>query len=184
MPNVEIEINPVKFITIGTVGPKGKRRFYLQAGDDKQLISLTIEKEQARRLAEAIAELLDELKKREGEKLGSDQPDMNRLNMDLREPIEDTFRVAQMGLGYDDEHDMVVLITQEVVTSDQDAEDPEAGETPDALVTPPPSGEQPSVARFWGTRAQMRALALHTSGVVKQGRPDPAHNGRILYYWT
>lgn len=41
----------------------------------------------------------------------------------------------------------------------------------------------PSVVRLWGTRTQMRALSLHAMDVVKQGRPNPAHNGRVLNYW-
>lgn len=169
MPNVEIEINPVKFITIGTVGPKGKRRFYLQAGDDRQHISLGIEKEQARVLAETINDMLKEIKERAEDRLITEEPDMNRLNMDLREPIDEQFRVARMGLAYDDEHDLIVLITQEAILLEEGQDE---------------TSVQPSGARFWATRSQMRALALHASGVVKQGRPDPAHNGRILYYWT
>ena len=61
MANIEIELNPVDFITIGTVGPKGRRLFHLQAGRNSQLVSLTVEKEQTRALSEAITELLDDL---------------------------------------------------------------------------------------------------------------------------
>jgi uncharacterized repeat protein (TIGR03847 family) len=172
MPNVEIELNPVSFITVGTVGPRGKRLFYLQAGDGSQLISLIIEKEQARALAEALREMLDDLMKREGAKLQNDTPDMSHMNMDLREPIEAHFRVAQMGLGYDEERDMVVLVAQELVIPEGE------GESSD-LPT-----HQPGVARFWGTRQQLRALSLHAAHVVKQGRVDPQSNGRVLFYWT
>ena len=37
MPQTEIELNPVDFITSGTIGPKGQRIFHLQAGKEKQL---------------------------------------------------------------------------------------------------------------------------------------------------
>src|SRR4051812_46095395 len=100
MANVEIELDPVDFITMGTVGPKGKRMFHIQAGRGSQIVTLTIEKEQARRLGEALSELLDDLIKQRSE-LGSDAVEMSQYNMDLREPIEPEFRVAQMGLGYD-----------------------------------------------------------------------------------
>ena len=56
MPGAEIELNPVDFITIGTVGPKGKRVFYLQAGHEGQIASMIIEKEQSWALSEAINE--------------------------------------------------------------------------------------------------------------------------------
>jgi len=169
MANVEIELNPIDFITVGTVGPKGRRLFHLQAGRGAQIVSLIIEKEQARALAEALGELLDDLTKQRGAALPPDTVDLSKLNMDLREPIEPTFRVAQMGLGYDEDRDLVVLVAQELIVLEE-GQDPE-------LV-------QPGVVRFWGTRQQMRALNLHTLEVVRQGRADPRSNGRLLYYWT
>jgi uncharacterized repeat protein (TIGR03847 family) len=169
MPNIEIELNPIDYITVGTVGPKGKRQFYLQAGRGDQVVSLIIEKEQSRALGEAVAEMLDDLLRRNEGALSSDAIDISRINMDLREPIEPQFRVSQMGLGYDEDRDMVVLVAQELILLAEDQEDDEV---------------QPSVARIWGTRQQMRALALRCQGIVKQGRVDPKSNGRVLYYWT
>ncbi len=169
MANVEIELNPIDFITVGTVGPKGRRVFHLQAGHGAQIVSLTIEKEQARALGEAIGELLDDLKQQRGDALSSDAVNMTTLNMDLREPIDPQFRVAQMGLGYDEDRDLIVLVAQELVA-------PEEGQDPDLI--------QPGMVRFWGTRQQMRALSMHAMEIVRQGRADPKHNGRLLYYWT
>ena len=59
-----IELNPVDFITVGTIGPKGQRIFHLQGGQGTQIVSLTIEKEQAWALSEAIREMLDDLEER------------------------------------------------------------------------------------------------------------------------
>ena len=174
MPHVDLELNPVDFITVGTVGPKGRRLFHLQAGRGTQIVSLTIEKEQARALVEALVEMLDDLAKHDELDLSPDTIDMTGLNMDLREPIEPQFRVAQMGLGYDKERDLVVLVAQEMIALDE-GQDPE---------TINPESIQPSVVRLWGTRRQMRALSLHAQQVVKQGRVDPQSNGRLLYYWT
>lgn len=99
MPNREIELNPVDFITVGTIGPKGQRIFHLQGGKDKQLVSLIIEKEQAWALSEAIREMLEDLDERHPELEEPESVDLSKLDMDLREPIEPVFRVAQMGLG-------------------------------------------------------------------------------------
>jgi uncharacterized repeat protein (TIGR03847 family) len=169
MPNLELELNPVEFITIGTVGPKGRRQFYLQAGDGAQTETLAIEKEQAAALVEALQRLLEDLRDRYGNRLSSDSADMARLNMELREPFDARFRVAQMGLGYDEERDLVILVAQELVIASE-------GEDPSLI--------QPSVARLWVPRRLMRALSQHSSDVVRQGRADPAQNGRVLYYWT
>src|SRR5688572_1419441 len=114
MPNIEIELNPVDFITVGTVGPKGRRVFHVQAGQGDQIVSLNIEKEQAWALGEAIGELIEDLDSRypnpAGEPTGAEA---GKMDMDLREPIEPVFRVAQMGLGYDEERNLVVLVAQE-----------------------------------------------------------------------
>ncbi len=61
MPPNEIELDPVDFVTIGTVGPKGRRLFHLQAGQGSQIVTLILEKEQARALSEAIIEMLTDL---------------------------------------------------------------------------------------------------------------------------
>jgi len=174
MPHVDLELNPVDFITVGTVGPKGRRLFHLQAGRGAQVVSLTIEKEQARALTEALVEMLDDLAKHNELDLPPDTIEMTGLNMDLREPIEPQFRVAQMGLGYDKERDLVVLVAQEMITLEE-------GQDPETLDL---AAVQPSVVRLWATRRQMRALSLHAQQVVKQGRVDPQSNGRLLYYWT
>ena len=175
MPDLEIELNPIDFITIGTVGPKGRREFNLQAGKDQQLVTVSLEKQQARQLAEAINELLRDLKQQsegEGESdAGVEEIVINLRdwNMELREPIEVQFRVARMGLGYDDTRELIILVAQELINPDE-FEDPD-------LV-------HPSIVRLWGTREQYKALSEHTISVVDQGRPDPRQNGHVIYYWT
>jgi uncharacterized repeat protein (TIGR03847 family) len=176
MPGIEIELNPVSFITVGTVGPKGKREFFLQAGDESQIVSLTIEKEHARALGEAIREMLDGLAKRAENPVPNEEPEQSRANMDLREPIESRFRVAQLGLGYDEDRDMVILVAQELVVSNAEDDEEELEDSAEV--------EEPGVARFWATRQQMQILSQHASHIIKQGRADPASNGRVLYYWT
>ncbi len=169
MPNAELELKPVDFLTIGTVGPRGRRVFHLQGAKGDTLITLTLEKVQASALAEAINELLDDIDRRHP-LAGNEPPDRPRdWNMDLREPIEPEFRVAQIGLGYDEESDLIVLVTQELLVDEDEA----------ALGL-----VRPSVARFWAARPLMRALASQAARIVEQGRPDPQRNGRILYYWT
>jgi uncharacterized repeat protein (TIGR03847 family) len=171
MPNVEIELNPVDFVTVGTVGPKGKRVFHLQAGKSSQLVSLVIEKEQAWALSDAIKELMEDLDKRFPNQ--QTEVDLSKIDMELREPIEPVFRVAQMALGYDEDRDMVVLVAQELVVTDPLEENLPDDEKPD-----------PGIVRMWCNRNQMRALSLQAMSMVQSGRADPKQNGRLVYYWT
>ena len=171
MPHTEIELDPVDFVTIGTVGPKGRRVFHLQGGRSGRIITLTIEKEQAQALSEAISEMLSDLdEKHPGELRSQARLSPEAIagdDMSLREPIEPLFRVTQMGLGYDEERDLIVLVAQELVIGEDD------------VLTP-----DPQTVRLWGTRQQFRALSDHVQSVVRQGRPDPKTNGHMIYYWT
>lgn len=168
MPNGELELDPVDYITVGTVGPKGKRLFHLQAGKGAQIVSLIMEKEQTRALSEALRDLLDTLAETspEQDKL---EVNLSRWDMSLRDPIEPLFRVAQMGLGYDETRDLVVVVAHELIITDEEQGGDEV---------------EPQVVRFWGTREQMRALSQYAQRVVKQGRADPKTHGRLINYWT
>ena len=165
MSGVEIELRDVDFVTIGTIGPKGKRIFYLQAGHDNRVISLVIEKEQSWALSEAIKELIDDLDTRYEDE---DAPEVNLrdIDMDLREPIKPVFRVSQMGLGYDEDQNKIVLVAQELVSTGEEEE------------------EEPGVVRLWCSREQMQALSMQALQTVESGRADPKQNGRLIYYWT
>ncbi|RPI91492.1 MAG: DUF3090 family protein, partial [Chloroflexi bacterium] len=112
----EITLDPVDFLTVGTVGPKGRRIFYLQGAKGTELITLTIEKQQAQALAEAVNEMLGALQERYPD-LPDTQVNLARLDMSLRDPIEPLFRVSQMGLGYDEERNLIQLVMQELVAS-------------------------------------------------------------------
>jgi len=168
MPNTEIELNPVDFITVGTIGPKGQRVFYLQAGKDNQVVSLIIEKEQAWALSEAIKELLEDVEQRKPERTPT-QEELQGMDMDLREPIDPLFRVAQMGLGFDEDRNMIVLVATEILAVDSEEEFEEL---------------EPGVVRMWCSRLQMRVLIDHAAEIVQAGRADPRQNGRVVYYWT
>lgn len=168
MPNGEIELDPVDYITVGTIGPKGKRLFHLQAGKGDQIISLILEKEQTRALSEALRDLLDTLAEASPE-TAEPEVDLAQWDMSLRDPIEPLFRVAQMGLGYDENRDLVVVVAHELVPTEANEPDPD---------------HEPQVVRLWGTRAQMRALSQYARTVVKQGRADPKSNGHLINYWT
>lgn len=201
MSNV-IELNPVDFVTIGTIGPKGRRTFHLQAGQDNRIVSFTIEKEQAQALSSAISELLDDI---DSSAATRTEADFSQLDMELREPIEPLFRISQLGLAYEANDNKIILVVQEFVPQADDEYDADDGAAPDGLddiddiedldaleeeeareafnLFESNEGE-PQVVRMWCTREQMRALSLHAMDTVKSGRPDAKQNGRIIFYWT
>lgn len=193
MSNV-IELNPVDFVTVGTIGPKGKRTFHLQAGKDNRIVSFTIEKEQAHALSSAIAELLDDLDAHDDSKT---EADFSKLDMELREPIEPLFRIAQMGLAYEASDNKIILVAQELVPQAEsdlvegddiddldDSDDLDEDDARQAYNLFEGAEGEPQVVRMWCSREQMRALSLHAMDTVKSGRPDAKQNGRIIFYWT
>lgn len=157
MSEFTFDLDAVQRITAGAVGPRGQRVFYVQARRGSRLITLTAEKEQVRALADAISRLLDGLAEKNPRLATSD--DLLVTDMSLEEPLDPEFRVGQMGLGYDAERDMVVLLIQGV-------SEEEEGEA--------------QTARFSASRPQMRALASHASQVVAAGRPICGNCGRPI----
>ena len=71
------------------------------------------------------------------------------------------------GYSADDTH--MVLVAQELVATEEDAD---------------PNLADPGIVRMWCSRDQMRALSAHATATVQAGRPDPKQNGRLVYYWT
>ena len=171
MPQKVYESNPVKAITAGAVGEPGRRVFYIQARTLDEIVTLITEKEQVQMLARGIHQFLEEI----GQKFPaeSEGDTVGPLDLELRGPFEPNFRVAQLGLGYDADHDLIVLVAHELVP---EASEPEAGAPPETPSDTPP--ETASIARFWATRAQMRAMADHALDIAARGRPTCPLCGR------
>jgi uncharacterized repeat protein (TIGR03847 family) len=159
-----LELDPAEFITIGTIGPPGNRVFYLQAGRQRDFVTLVIEKEHAASLAAGIVQILGEVAEKLDRK--TPPPILEERNMALREPIKPLFRVAQMGLGYDNERDQMVLVAQELILAGE--EDLEEGDI------------EPRVVRFFVSREDMLALSQHSETVVASGRPICGNCGRPI----
>jgi uncharacterized repeat protein (TIGR03847 family) len=158
MPEFTYDLDPVTRITAHAVGEPGRRVFYLQARRNSELVSLIAEKEQIGALSQAVNQLLEDLSEKNPLLSSTDDPVLAR-DMSLEEPLEAKFRISQMGLGYDADRDMVVLVVQGY------AED---------------EGEDAPTARFSATREQMRSLSEHASRVVAQGRKICGNCGRPI----
>lgn len=154
-----IELHQVNRITIDTVGTPGQRTFLLQVSDAIDTITLKIEKEQARVLAQKSTQLLEDIQ-REHPSLGPDaSPAPLDAELMLQPPLDPLFAVGQMGLGYDSGQDRIIVATQELMLEET---------------------EEGSSAQFWVTRTQLKALSEHVLIIIDQGRPNCPLCGRPI----
>ena len=151
MPHEEIELRPVNHITTDTIGQPGKRIFYIQAWQNQRTITLIVEKLQIQSLAVGIEQFLSEIREKFPD-LDEPSADFDENKMHIHPPVDPLFRVGEMGLGYDADSDLVVLVARELLTEDRDPEDA-------------------NVVRFWCSRPQIRALARWGVEVSARGRP-------------
>ena len=133
------------------MGPPGNRVFYIQASDQSQLVTVIVEKQQVQSLAISVEEFLRELRDKQPD-LPEADPTYTEPDMKIRKPIDPLFRVGQIGLGYDEHRDLMLLIMRELQTTEDQIE---AGTT----------------LRIWCTRAQMRAMCHWGLEVSGRGRP-------------
>ena len=151
MAPLDIDLKPVTHITTDAIGQPGKRVFYIQGWQDERTVTLIVEKVQIQSLAVGLEQFLDEV----GEKY-SDLPeasaDYDEEKMHIQPPVDPLFRVGEIGLGYDIEADLVVLVAHELLAEDA-------------------SNEEASVVRYWCTRSQLRAMCRWGMEVASQGRP-------------
>jgi uncharacterized repeat protein (TIGR03847 family) len=160
MAEYTYDLNPVSHITAGALGEPGHRTFYLQATQGRLMVSIICEKQQVAALAEGIERFLAEITTKYPERV-TDEVIFSERVMALIEPLTPAFRAGQMGLGYDEDRDLLVLIVQELLPEDQDPET--AGN-----------------ARFWGTREQMKALSQYAMKIVVAGRPVCGNCGQPI----
>jgi uncharacterized repeat protein (TIGR03847 family) len=129
--------------TTGTVGPSGQRIFYLQAREARRVVTLKVEKEQVRALAEYLAGFLARLKGK-----AEAAPD----DLALLEPVEAAWDVGSIGVGYDEGKDRIVVEAAEAVEEEE-------------------GGEEPASARFRITRGQAAGFVERAQELMRGSRP-------------
>ncbi len=150
MPSDEIDVRPLIHITTDALGQPGKRVFYLQGWQVERTITLIVEKIQIQSLAVGYEQFLAELQERYPD-LPEASADYEEDKMRISPPVDPLFRVGELGLGYDAEGDLVILVAREQLAEEQNP-------------------EEASVVRFWCTRAQLRALCRWGMEVAARGR--------------
>ncbi len=160
MPGMKLVLKPVDHITFGAMGQPGKRTFYLQARSPEQLVTLHIEKQQVEMLAISVEQFLQELGGK-FPRLPEASWQYQEAEMQLEEPLEVSFEVGNMGLGYDETEDRLLLVAREVVEDEKQA-------------------EEASVAQFWCTRDQLRKLGRWGHELAQRGRPICGNCGQPI----
>src|SRR5512140_1679056 len=151
MPRTEIDLEPVDHITIDAIGKPGARVFYIQGSKEPQVLTLIIEKAQVQTMSVGVEQFLAEVKEKYPD-LPEDTNEFDEEKMRIYPPVDPLFRVGELGLAYDSDRDLMVLVAREVVTE---------GAEP----------EEVSLVRFWCTRSQIRAMATWGLEVASRGRP-------------
>jgi uncharacterized repeat protein (TIGR03847 family) len=151
MPREEFDLRPVSHITVDALGQPGKRVFYIQGWQNERTITVILEKIQVQSLAVGIEQFLAEIQEKYPN-LSEAAGDYNEEKMRIHPPVDPLFRIGEIGLGFDEENDLAILVVREVVMEGQDPEDV-------------------NVVRFWCTRPQLRAMARWGVEVASRGRP-------------
>jgi uncharacterized repeat protein (TIGR03847 family) len=151
MPRFEIDIDPCEHVTADAIGAPGQRVFYIQGWQANRTVTIIIEKIQLQSLAIGIEQFMVQLAQ-ENDDLTEASADYNEKMMRITPPVEPIFRAGEIGLGYDKERDLVVIVAKEILGDQDDA-------------------EEAAVVRFWCTRSQARAMARWGQEVAQRGRP-------------
>ncbi len=151
MASTELELKPVTHITTDAIGQPGKRVFYLQGWQAERTVTLIVEKIQIQSLALGYEQFLKEIYKNYPG-LPVTNADYDEKVMHIAPPVDPLFRVGELGLGYDPDKDLVVLVARELLPEEADSA----------------SG---SVVRFWCTRDQIQAMCQWGLEVAARGRP-------------
>jgi uncharacterized repeat protein (TIGR03847 family) len=154
------EFDPPDRFVAGTVGQPGERTFFLQATLGQRTVSIALEKVQVAALAEKLEELLDEVRRRQGN--DSAVPPVAPPELEdvapLATPVEEEFRAGTLALAWDDDTDTVLVEAQSL--------EGEGGEEP--VETTEFTGDLLRVRLSPGTA---RAFVKRALRVVAAGRP-------------
>jgi uncharacterized repeat protein (TIGR03847 family) len=153
MSESEIDFHPISHITTDAIGPPGKRVFYIQGWQYERTISLIVEKIQIQSLAVGFEQFLAEIQNKFPD-ISDASAEYDEEKMRIHPPVDPLFRVGELGLGYDAENDLVILVARELVSDDEEESESES-----------------QVVRFWCTRTQIRSMCRWGMEVASRGRP-------------
>ncbi len=151
MTGIDLDLDPVILLTTDAIGQPGQRTFYLQARQKEKVVSLLVEKVQIQSLAIGLEEYLEEVAGKYPN-LPPASAEYDETQMHINPPVDPLFRVGELGLAYDPDRDMIILVAREILANELDQ-------------------EEASIVRIWCTRSQIMALCAWGLEVTGRGRP-------------
>lgn len=143
------EFDEVDVFTVGTVGEPGQRTFYVQVRSADHLVTVKCEKQQALVMSQHVQRVLSDLPPADDRPLPA--------SLELSEPLEPSFTLGPIGLGYDPTSDRVLIQLEEIAELDEDGEE---------IVN-----DDRGHVRLLLSRGQAAAFCDRADEVVEAGRP-------------
>lgn len=151
MSERSIDVDPCDKITADAQGAPGNRTFYLVGTSNGVRYTVVAEKIQLLSLASGIEKFLGELSQR-NPRFDMLSADFNEAEMRVDVFDEPLFRAGDIGMGFDEEREQVVLLVREILLDGM--------ETDDARTL-----------RFWCSAEQANNLAFWIIELARRGRP-------------
>jgi uncharacterized repeat protein (TIGR03847 family) len=143
------EFDEVDAFTVGTVGEPGHRTFYVQVRSAGHQVTVKCEKQQAMVMSQHVQRVLSDLPPADERPLPT--------SLELSEPLEPSFTLGPIGLGYDPTSDRVLIQLEEVAELDEDGEEI--------------ANDDRGHVRLLLSRGQAAAFCDRADEVVEAGRP-------------
>lgn len=114
------EFSDVDGFACGTVGPTGRRVFFLQVREGDIEASLKMEKQQVAALARFLDEMLGDIERKGSAEPPPDPRDADSTEADFREPEGPDWIVGTIGAAYEETNRRIILWIEELTEDDED----------------------------------------------------------------
>lgn len=151
MALIDLDLKPVDRLTVDAIGQPGERVFYIQGSKDTQVVTILMEKIQVQTVCVGVEQFLSEILEKYPAILPHDE-EYDETVMHIQSPIDPLFRAGEIGLAYDTDEDMAIVLVKEILAEQE-------------------SGDDLNEVRFWCSRSQLAALSRWGIEIASRGRP-------------
>jgi uncharacterized repeat protein (TIGR03847 family) len=154
MERPEMNWDRTESFTAGTVGPLGRRVFFLQASYKDQVLSLKVEKQQMAGLADFLSNMLNDLPPTD-----DPEPLDSTVGEIFIDPGEPDWVIGSLGVTYEQTEDQLILIAEELIRDEI---------------------SEPAQARLSLSRLQVEYFIQTAQKLISTGRPPCPYCGSPL----